>query len=120
MLPFTCPGGNQGGGLLFALQAARRGGVAELGDSPPGPGGPLLIRVPEKAPQQFHPGPCRLVICDQREKPVLVADGEIRDARGQRTRIVLYLGQPRTGLGRDLEKVGVEAEEVGQGRAAER
>ena len=30
-------------------------------------------------------------------------------------RIVLYFGQPRAGLGRDLEKVGIEAEEVGQG-----
>lgn len=30
-------------------------------------------------------------------------------------RIILHRGQRRTGLRRDLEKVGVAAEEVGQG-----
>ena len=101
--------------MLFVLQMAGRGRVEEFGDGPAGPGGPLLIWVSAAASQQFHPGPCRLVCCDQREKPVLVAHGEPGDMCGQRARIVPYFGQPRTALGRDLEKVGIEAEEVGQG-----
>jgi hypothetical protein len=32
---------------------------------------------------------------------------------GQRAHIAGYFGQGRTGLGRDLEKAGIEAEEVG-------
>jgi len=86
LFPEGLPGDGHGRGLLLALQATRRGGVEELGDGPPGPRGPLLIWVPAKAAQQFHPGPCRLVFCDQRVKPVLVADGQLGDARGQRAR----------------------------------
>jgi hypothetical protein len=99
----------------FAVQAARRGGVEEFGDGPPGAGGPLIIWVPAKAPQQFHPGPGRLVLGDQREKPVLVTDGELGDVRGQRACIAGCLGQPWTGLGGDPQKPGVKAKEAGQG-----
>ena len=108
-------GGGHGCGSLFALQAACPGGVQEFGDSPPGTGAALVIWVWAEAPQQLHPGPCRLVLCDQHKKPVLVADGELRDVRGQRACIVLHRRQRRTGLGRDLEKAGIEAEEVGKG-----
>ena len=99
--------------MVFVLQTACGGRVEEFGDSPPGPGGPLLIWVSAQAPQQFHPGPRRLACCDQGEKPVLVADGELGDVCGHRVRIIRCFRQPRTGLGRDLEKVGIEAEEVG-------
>ena len=115
LFPERLPGGGHGRGMLFVLQAACRGRVEEFGDGPAGPGGPLLIWVSAEASQQFHPGPCRLACCDQREKPVLVTDGELGDICGHRARIVLYFGQPRTVLGRDLEKVGIEAEEIGQG-----
>ncbi|MGP0028381.1 MAG: hypothetical protein ACLPKE_34255, partial [Streptosporangiaceae bacterium] len=78
--------------MLFVLQTACRGRAEEFGDGPPGLGGPLLIWACAEAPQQFHPGPCRLVCCDQREKPVLVADGELGYICGQRARIGLHLG----------------------------
>ncbi len=44
------PGGGHCRGMLFVLQTACRGRVEELGDGPPGLGGPLLIWVCAEAP----------------------------------------------------------------------
>jgi hypothetical protein len=97
------------------LQATCPGGVQEFGDGPPGTGVALSIRICAEAPQQLHPGPCRLVFCDQPQKPVLVTDGQLRDMPDQRACIAGHRGERRAGLGRDLQKVRVEAEKVGQG-----
>lgn len=55
-----------------------------------------------------------MVARDQHKKPVLVTDGELRDVRCQRTRIVPGLGQRRTGFRSHLEQDGVEAQEIGK------
>ena len=85
-----------------SLQATCPDGVQEFGDGPPGMGVALFIRICAEASQQFHPGPCSLVFCDQRQKPVLVTDGQLRDMPGQRAGIAGRRGERRAGLGRDL------------------
>ena len=71
--------------------------------------------LPAETTQQLHSGPGCLIGRDQSKKPVLFTVANPRYVRGQRTRVILGLGQCQAGLGRDIEQVGVDAEEVGEG-----
>jgi hypothetical protein len=55
-----------------------------------------------------------LILSDQQEKPRLLLVRKAGDAGGQRTRIVLAGRPGRTGLGRDVKQIGIQAQKAGE------